>query len=554
MKSIPKNTWLLSLLCLIVPMLPLEEIELLSQLVWYLHLVPIYLFTYRLGYKGGFIALIVDVIVLAGWSFFLNYQGYNLHLHDFFLITFFETCTWFGVGYITAKLRKHQISLEEANKLLIFKKKKLEEVAYKDYLTGLPNRYALNKYWDNHITSEDEEVAVLFLDLDRFKLINDSLGHDVGDQMIQESAKRIQAVINPNDIVSRTGGDEFIVLLKDTNSNGARLVAKKILDSFSDPIVAEGHTLYTQASIGISLYPHHDTEKSTLIRFADQAMYEAKGNGGNAYFVYSPQTSCQITRQVQIEQGLHNALIKKELEVYYQPIVCLRSNRTIGVEALIRWNHPRLGMVSPMEFIPVAEESGLIIPIGEWILYEACRQTKMWQSQGVVDIQVSVNVSLRQFRSDSLVDSVKRVLLDTGLHPEHLKLEITESMMHNIEESKRIMRALKDVGVKLSLDDFGTGYSSLNVLSKLPIDYLKIDRSFVQNITTDPVSLAIVKTIIELGKNLNFKLIAEGVEREDQSGCLLENKTDFAQGYLYSKPLPAHELEQFLFHVNKSAC
>lgn len=553
MKNIPKYTWLFSLLCLIIPMLPIQQLDILSELMWFLHLIPIYFYTYHAGYKGGFLTLAINVAVLTIWTNHLASDGVPIHFQDVIFMIVFEVATWIGVGYITSLLRNHQFRLEEANERLREKRKKLEEYAYKDFLTGLPNRYALSDHWDQQVTNNDQ-VAVLFLDLDRFKLINDSLGHDIGDEMLKEAAKRIQNAVREIDVVSRTGGDEFIVLLKESSEEEAKIIAQRILDQFSQPLIVAEHTLYTKMSIGISLYPEHSEEKYTLVRYSDQAMYKAKASGGNSYVVYVPETSCKITRQVQIEQGLHNALKRNQLEVYYQPIVCLKSERIMGVEALIRWHHPTLGMVSPLEFIPVAEESGLISDIGAWTLRQACTQVKTWQNKGLKDLNVAVNVSLRQFRCDAFVDTVKNVLEETGLKPEYLELEITESMMHNIEESQRIMSALKEIGVKLSLDDFGTGYSSLNILSKLPIDLLKIDKSFVRNITNDPTSLAIAKTIIELGSNLNFKLIAEGVEKTEQAQCLLENKSDFAQGFLYSKPVPALELEETLFRINRSAC
>lgn len=558
MRNPPLHVWIISIICLFSPV-AIPGFEEATEIVWFLHFVPIYLFAYYSGLTGGMLITLVSCLIHLGWEF-----GTEQHLHQditdndiemIFGSTFFKLMSCLVVGYITKLLRRNQEKLESVNEQLVEQSKRLESMAYHDALTGLPNRYMLNEYLENAIYQAkrtDSPMAILFMDLDRFKMVNDSMGHDVGDELLKQVAQRIQQAIREEDIVSRQGGDEFIVLLQDTDEAESEMIANRIVQQFTQPFVLHNQSFFTSPSIGMSVYPKDGLDARTLIKNADQAMYKAKENGGNNHHAFRVETSCPISRQIRLEQGLHNALSNNELEVYYQPKIDLRTKRVVGVEALIRWNHPQLGMVSPMEFIPIAEESGLIIPIGKWIIKESCMQVKRWQTSGLSpSLHLSVNVSLRQFRDHELTESVAAIIKETGFDPKFLVIEITESMMHNFEESQLITKRLKEIGVSLALDDFGTGYSSLSVLGKIPLDYVKIDRSFVKNIHIDATASAITKTIIELGQNLNFKLIAEGVEEESQAEFLLRNDCYLAQGFLYSQPIPASKLEEYIRQSNR---
>ncbi|MED4454488.1 putative bifunctional diguanylate cyclase/phosphodiesterase [Metabacillus fastidiosus] len=447
------------------------------------------------------------------------------------------------------QLEEQLIKNSEITKQLKIKNEQLNHQAYYDYLTGLPNRFMLfenlNRFIAN-MDSQKKQMAIMFIDLDRFKTINDTLGHISGDYLIQQVAKRLRKSIPEEDFVYRHGGDEFIILLEETDKEQYTKIASSILDLFSSPFSVNNERLFTTASIGISIYPFHGEDAETLIKNADTAMYEAKERGKNTYQLYNSEPDDKIIRRMKLENGLRTVLENNELSIYYQPQVNLRTGKIKGVEALLRWHHPELGFIPPDEFIPLAEETGAIISIGEWVLETACKQAKSWQMSVFPSLCVSVNVSIRQIKEDNFVDIVSNILQKSELEPSYLELEITETLMQNIDTSLTIFNQLKKLGVQISIDDFGTGYSSLSLLAHLPIDYLKIDRSFTNNMLEHSNTISIVKTIINMGRNLNLKIVAEGIEEERQELFLSQHGCHIGQGYYYSRPIPVEELSELL--------
>ena len=395
---------------------------------------------------------------------------------------------------------------------------------------------------------EDCQVAILFLDLDHFKHVNDTLGHSLGDEMLRLVASRLQQQLREGDTVARLGGDEFIVLLDKLDETGdAALVARKLSGAFERPFVIEGRELYVGASIGISLYPEDGKDADTLVKNADVSMYKAKEMGRNNYQFYTEKLTRVSSEMLQIGSELRHALELGQMEVYYQPQVSLHKSKIYGAEALLRWNHPDLGMVSPAKFIPIAEESGLILSIGEWVLNQACMQAKLWHDENLPIGWVAVNISGVQVRRSGIVDVVNKALNDSGLPAHKLELELTESfIMGQAEHSIDILNKLKQLGVSMSIDDFGTGYSSLSYLQRLPIDRLKIDQSFLVDVPQNENNAVIVRAIIALGQSLQLPIIAEGVETVEQQMFLNSTGCELAQGYLYSKPISATEFSAWL--------
>jgi diguanylate cyclase (GGDEF)-like protein len=422
----------------------------------------------------------------------------------------------------------------------------LEFMAYHDALTKLPNRSLLRDRFDQAIATamrDNTLVALLFLDLDQFKAVNDSLGHEVGDQLLLGAADRINRCVRETDTVCRLGGDEFVILLTNLqNAGGASQVAQKVLDGCSSPIAIGKHLLNTSFSIGISMYPDDGNDFDTVMKLADTAMYYAKDAGRNTYRFYTEQMNVNAMERMTWLNNMHRAIERNEFVLHYQPQFDLSTGHLIGLEALIRWNSPKQGLVPPAKFIQVAEDSGLIVPIGTWVLQEACRQNRAWQDAGYPPVVVSVNLSALQFRRGNIVDSVEHILKETGLDPQWLELELTESILvHDIEQVLEIVRNLKKIGIGLAIDDFGTGYSSLTYLKRFSVDKLKIDQSFIRNLTVDFEDAAIVRSIIQLGKGLGLKTIAEGVETTAQTEYLRQEGCDEVQGYLFGHPLPADE-------------
>jgi diguanylate cyclase (GGDEF)-like protein/PAS domain S-box-containing protein len=431
---------------------------------------------------------------------------------------------------------------------------RIEYLADHDALTGLANRNLLGDRITQamaHARRSNGMLALVFLDLDRFKGVNDSFGHELGDALLLDVSLRLKQLVREGDTVARPGGDEFIILLTDIQRpQDVTAVAYKIFETFTEPFHINGHELFVTASIGATLYPTDGDDMQTLLRNADTAMYRAKEERGNTFQFYSREMSIRARERAELETALRRALDRNEFELFYQPRVEAESGRISGAEALIRWNHPDLGLISPTRFIPMAEEIGLIVPIGDWVIHTACTQNKAWQKAGLPAISVSVNLSARQFRREGLVESVAQVLRDLELDACHLELELTESIvMNSAEHFIRKLREFEDLGVQLSIDDFGTGYSSLSYLKRFPLHHLKIDQSFVRDIATDADDAAITSTVISLGHSLNLKVIAEGVETEEQVAFLRDHHCDEMQGFYFSKPLPAAEFAALLEQV-----
>jgi diguanylate cyclase (GGDEF)-like protein/PAS domain S-box-containing protein len=427
---------------------------------------------------------------------------------------------------------------------------RVEYLAHHDELTGLPNRVSFNHSLEHTIRQAKRKrtkLAVMFIDLDRFKNINDSLGHDVGDQLLQEVSLRLRTTLRDSDIVARLAGDEFVVLIDGwLTSEDLVSVSQKILQAVSKPYDLEGQEYDLTTSVGISTYPQHGEDAQELLRHADVAMYRAKEMGKNNFQFYTEQMDFNSVDRLRMESGLRRALTRDELRLHYQPVVNLATGYMVGMEALVRWEHPQRGLVAPGEFIPLAEETGLIVPIGEWVLRAACEQNRKWQQQGYGPLRVSVNLSPRQFTA-GLVGLVARVLQETGLPAQLLELEITEGMvMQNPDQAVRLLNELHDMGIALSIDDFGTGYSSLAYLKRFPIDSLKIDRSFITELPMDSDNAAIIRAIIQMAHGLEIHVVGEGVETAEQAGFLSDQSCDRVQGFHYSKPLPHVEFESLI--------
>jgi len=433
--------------------------------------------------------------------------------------------------------------------------KTIQKMAYHDSLTGLPNRNRFRNYLNEVLNREQENkiLAVLFLDLDRFKIINDTKGHTVGDLILQKVAARIEMAVQNEGFVSRQGGDEFIILLKDIDKEKVSVVAQHILNEFSAPIEVNCQEFFVTPSIGISLYPTDGKDEETLLKNADTAMYQAKERGKNNFCFFSSNLNGISIRKMELENGLRKALEQNQLTLHYQPQVSLVTGELVGIEALIRWQHPEHGFIAPSEFIPLAEETGLIVPIGKWVIWEASNQRKAWETAGLCDVPIAVNVSVRQFEDDYLIEYISTVLDEVGLQANQLELEITESIMQNLENSTIILNKLKKRGVLLSIDDFGTGYSSLSYLKHFPIDKIKIDKSFIDDIHYHSKQGFMVKSIIDMGLNLNFTVIAEGIETNEQLAFLKKYECKIGQGFLFSKPIPAGQMKEYLLKRNRKS-
>ena len=414
--------------------------------------------------------------------------------------------------------------------------------AQHDFLTGLPNRMLLNDRVTQAIALAQrhmKKVAVLFLDLDGFKHINDSLGHPIGDKLLQSVAKRLVDCGRSSDTVSRQGGDEFVVLLSEVEqSDDAAITARRMLQAVAEPHSIGQHDLHVTTSIGVSIFPDDGLDAETLIKNADTAMYQAKENGHQSYQFFKPAMNVRAVERQSIEESLRRALERREFALHYQPIIDLKTGEITRAEALIRWTHPTRGPVPPSQFIPVAEDCGLILPIGNWVLREACKQAQTWINAGLPLVTMAVNISAMEFRDEHFLAGVFAILDETGLDPRFLELELTESvLMKRAESTESILKTLRAKGVQVAVDDFGTGYSSLSYLRKFPIDALKIDQSFVRQITTAPDETTIVTAIISMGRSLKLRVVAEGVETQEELAFLQAHQCDEAQGYFFSRPL-----------------
>ena len=454
------------------------------------------------------------------------------------------------------RVEERTAELARANRELqaeIAKLRKAEETieyqAYHDLLTGLPNRAQLMLRFEHELVQSQrnqKKLAVLHLDLDRFKVINDSLGHAVGDKVIRAVAERLRSLTRKSDTLARMGSDEFIILLADINrAEDAALFARKIIDAMQRSFPADGHELYVTASVGISMYPEDSEKAEILLGNADIAVSHVKERGRNDYQFFNPAINVRTVERLLLESSLRQSVERGELVLYYQPEVNIKTGDVMCLEALVRWRHPNLGLLLPAQFIPVAEEIGFVTAVDEWVIRNACAQNKAWHDTGFPPLCVTVNLSAQQFQQPALATMVSRIVRETGLAPGYLDIEVTESAaMRNIELAIPNLSGLHDMGVKLSIDDFGTGYSSLNYLKRFPVHTLKIDQSFIRGVSTDPDDQAIVRAVIAMGHHLKMKVVAEGVETDEQLSFLRDNDCDEMQGFLFSKPLPPQDVER----------
>jgi diguanylate cyclase (GGDEF)-like protein len=433
---------------------------------------------------------------------------------------------------------------------------RLAHLAQFDSLTGLPNRHLFHDRLGHAMAQAKRSghpMAVLFIDLDRFKLVNDTRGHDAGDKLLQEAAARLAQCVRSSDTVGRFGGDEFGAILSELSKPGdASLVAQKIIDAVARPFQLDGHETYVTASVGITLFPADGEEAGALIMNADVAMYRAKEQGRNNYQYFTREMNERALERVRMEAALRRAVERREFLLHYQPKADLKSGAICGLEALLRWRHPERGLVSPAEFIPVLEDTGLIVPVGEWVMEAVCAQIRAWREKGLAVPPVAVNLSARQFQQKDLEATVRRILQTAGVDGSLLEFELTESMlMKDPEAAAHTLQGLKEAGVRLSVDDFGTGYSSLAYLKRFPIDALKIDRAFIRDVTVDPDDAAITLAIISLGHSLKLKVIAEGVETEAQLDFLSAHGCDEMQGFYFARPLPVGDCTQALIESRR---
>ncbi|MCC3357651.1 GGDEF and EAL domain-containing protein [Bacillus sp. REN16] len=418
-------------------------------------------------------------------------------------------------------------------------------MAYHDQLTGLPNRSSLKQDLDNAVEEAEinsQNLALMFIDLDRFKFFNDSMGHVAGDQLLKEVGKRLASISQKSYKVFRQGGDEFIVILPNTSRELSKTFAQNVNQAFEKPFLLEKKEFFISASIGVSIYPTDGRDGDTLIKNADTALYRAKELGRSLHQFYSTDLQKQTSHLMQLETGLRKAIENNELEIYYQPQLDLSSAKVTSFEALLRWRHPVLGFVSPAEFIPIAEDTGLILSIGEWVIHTVCRKLKQWNENGYGPISIAINLSPKQFQQSDLVNIIQQNIEQNHIYPGSLEFELTEGAMQDPKRTLQTLAKLKEIGVRISVDDFGTGYSSLSYIKELPIDTLKIDQSFVKDVLRDEKDAAITTTIIHLAQSLGLSVIAEGVEEEQQVEFFKIMGCHKVQGYFFSKPIPENEM------------
>lgn len=437
----------------------------------------------------------------------------------------------------------------------ITERKLAEEIlhyqAYHDILTGLPNRTLFNEHLATALANahfKNTLMAVMFMDLDGFKNVNDTLGHTIGDQLLRSFAQRLNTRLRNGDLLARWAGDEFTILIPHIeNIDEVKSLAQRIFSILQQPFDISGHLLYIKTSIGIAIYPKDGEDAETLVKNADAALYRTKEMGKNQYQFYSPTITSKASELLKMENMIHEALEKEQFLLHYQPQINIRTGKIVGMEALIRWKHPTLGLISPGKFIPIAEESGLIVSIGEWVLRQACQQNRLWQKTGLPPTRIAVNLSAQQFQQINFVNLVTQILQETELEPHFLELEITETtIMQNLEFTRQVVTYLKEMGVHISMDDFGTGYSSLGYLKQIPFNTIKIDQSFVKDLKDHPEDLAIISAVLAIGRGFNLRVIAEGVETQYQVELLKKLECEEMQGFKFSKPLTPEEASIFL--------
>jgi diguanylate cyclase (GGDEF)-like protein len=499
--------------------------------------------------------LTVTLYMLAGYGVVINLLMYakpdtvNVYLEWFHWIGLAAVLPCFA--FIGGRVSELRARLHKSNEELLSALAAIRQMATHDQLTDMPNRTLFNDTLQRAIARAERQkqsLAVFFMDLDRFKNINDTLGHGFGDQVLQEMGRRLLSSVCDSDFVARLGGDEFVLLVEDCRDEGNLAdIANKLLAAVSKPMVVQGHELHLSLSIGICTYPADGRDPKTLLSNADIAMYSAKEQGRNSFCFYSAELNSHTLEKLELERDLRHALDRGEFRVYYQPKVNIAKGTITGVEALLRWQHPELGLLTPDRFITLAEQTGLIVPIGWWILREVCQRVKAWQSSGLPRVPVAVNLAAPQFREDQIVPQLTEILKSSGLPPDTLELEITESMvMQDPDNAAALMRTLRKMGVRLTIDDFGTGYSSLGYLKRFPINSLKVDRSFVRDLPYNADDIAITRAVIAMAHSLQMNVIAEGVEHQAQFELLRDEGCDEYQGFLCRPPLPEEELLRFL--------
>lgn len=456
---------------------------------------------------------------------------------------------------ILQETQQEKSKLQEKYDTLKKNQEHMKKLAYNDYLTQLPNRIAFTEVLDNvlYTLRQEEIIAIMHIDIDDFKVINDTLGHSYGDELLIDVTHRLKQAITEDDYLARNGGDEFILLsqnIMDISHYEDKI--KKIMKVFSYPFVLSTKEFFVTVSIGIALGPTNGKTSQVLLKNVDTAMYAAKANGKDTYCYFNESMNVNLMKKIELQSELRKAIDNREFVAYYQPQIRLNDNQLVGFEALIRWKKEDGKLISPAEFIPLAEETGLIVPIGQYIMIEACKELKLWNDKGYKNLTMAVNLSVRQFRDRDFVQMLKDIIDEVGVNPKNLELEITESLaLEDLDLTVATIRKLQEIGVKFSLDDFGTGYSSMHYLKELPINILKIDKSFLDTIMEDESDQKIVQTIISMAQILNLEVVAEGVESEAQAEYLKSANCDKAQGYLYSKPIPSHEAYELIKKYRK---
>ena len=507
--------------------------------------------------------LVLAIVMSNIYILYHSFRSPFFHMDKIYyivqIVLFIIVCIISAVVHNVNANRYHWINKQyqemmEKNKIIVIAEKEIKHLAYHDYLTGLPNRMSLLDKLNDSIflaSKMKKTLAVMFMDLDDFKMINDTMGHDIGDQLLVEVSKRLVNTLCRCDTVARIGGDEFIILIENVEAiDYISIVSEKILNCFNEPFTLNDQDCFITTSVGVAIYPTDGYSSEELIKNADIAMYKAKGNGKNKYVLCNSVMKTNVVETMKTTNSLYRALERNELELYYQPQVSCTSNKIVGLEALLRWNHPELGMILPEGFIKIAEQTGLIIPIGAWVLRTACKQNKAWQDDGLPRIRIGVNLSAKQFLNGNLAGDVEEILRETGLDHQFLELEITESAaMMGKGNIIQTLSALKKMGINIAIDDFGTEYSSLNYLKQLPADRIKIPMTFVQGLGGNTKDEAITKAIIILAKNMGFGVIAEGVETKNQLDFLNKGMCDEIQGFYYYKPMPVYEVEKLLKKV-----